>query len=315
MKKLFHSRWRVALQDFLDFKRIGCTYSRQEKILHSFDHFATQHSRWSLRQLVEHWLIRIPGRRAIPVSCDLIVARQFCLFRRRFDPRAFVPQSVPLAPSARPHFQPCLLSIAQVKTLLRENNRRHAPLLRARIRALLLVLYCTGLRVGEALRLRLADVDLKRAYFRVGPSKGRIRMVPFGRDLARELDHWLYLRRRAGFVLTAQTALFEREDGQPDNPSNAGAVLTALFRRCGLKPEHGRHGLRVHDLRHVFCIHRLERWYRAGIDPGPLLPWLSAYLGHVNLLGTEKYLHATPELLAAASRRFLRSLNFDPAHP
>jgi integrase len=199
--------------------------------------------------------------------------------------------------------------------LLRAENKRQTPLLRARIRALLLVLYCTGLRIGEAVRLRLADVDLRRAYFRAGPTKGRVRLVPFGRDLARELEHWLDLRRSAGFVLTPKTALFERDDQKPETRQNAWYLLTALFRRCGLKPEHGRQGLRIHDLRHVFCLHRIERWYRTGIDPGPLLPWLSAYLGHVDLLGTEKYLHATPELLAAASRRFLRSLDFDPSHP
>jgi site-specific recombinase XerD len=315
MKRLFHSRWRVALQEFLDFKRIGCAYTSQEKKLQSFDRFAAQHSRWSLRQVVEQWIARIPGRRAVTVRRDLIVARHFCLFRRRFDPRAFVPEFMPLAPSARIHFQPSLLSMAQVKMLLRERNKRHPPLLRARIRALLLILYCTGLRISEVLGLHLTDVDLKRAYFRVGPTKGRVRLVPFGRDLARELKHWLNLRRRAGFVLTPQTPLFERKDGQPGTRHNAWAVLTALFRRCGLKPKHGRQGLRVHDLRHAFCIHRLELWYRAGVDPGPLLPWLSAYVGHVDLLGTEKYLHATPELLAAASRRFLRSLDFDPAHP
>ena len=192
---------------------------------------------------------------------------------------------------------------------------RRSPVFRARIRTLLLVLYCTGLRIGEAVHLHLADVDLKRAYFRVGPSKGRIRMVPFGRDLAAELSRWLGLRRRNGFVLTPQTTLFEREDGRPDSPRNAARRLTVLFRCCGLKPKRGRQGPRIHDVRHAFCVHRLQRWYRAGLDPGPLLPWLSAYLGHVDLLGTEKYLHATPALLAAASKRFLRSLKFDPANP
>jgi hypothetical protein len=48
----------------------------------------------------------------------------------------------------------------------------------------------------------------------------------------------------------------------------------------------------------------LTRWYREGVDLHARLPWLSAYMGHVDLLGTEKYLNATPELLEIASRRF-----------
>ena len=43
-----------------------------------------------------------------------------------------------------------------------------------------------------------------------------------------------------------------------------------------------------------------------GVDLHSRLPWLSAYLGHVNLLGTEKYLAATPELLSLAANRFRR---------
>ena len=283
--------------EFLDFKRIGYAYEREEWVLRSFDRFATQHPRQSMRQVIQLWLARIPNRQAIRRSHDFTVIRQWGLFRRRIDQQSFVPDDVPLAPSARTRFQPCLLSISQVRELLRCKSKRHGPLTRARIRTLLLVLYCTGLRVGEAIKLRLVDVDLKQGCFRVGPSKGRVRWVPFGRDLVRELKHWLDLRRRAGFVLTPQTTLFEREDGEPENRKSICAVLTVLFRQCGLKPRRGRKGLRVHDLRHVFCIHRLQRWYRAGVDPGPLLPWLSAYLGHVDLLGTEKYLRATPELL------------------
>jgi hypothetical protein len=42
------------------------------------------------------------------------------------------------------------------------------------------------------------------------------------------------------------------------------------------------------------------------VDIHSRLPWLSAYLGHVNLLGTEKYLAATPELLSLAAKRFRR---------
>jgi integrase len=132
-----------------------------------------------------------------------------------------------------------------------------------------------------------------------------------------ELKHWLNRRRDAGFKLTPQTPLFQREDGRADNVGNASMRFSTLFRCCGFKPRRGtgRGGLRVHDLRHMFAVHRLDLWYRAGRDPTPLLPWLSAYLGHVNLLGTERYLQATPQTLATASRRFRRSLGFNPWRP
>jgi integrase len=81
-------------------------------------------------------------------------------------------------------------------------------------------------------------------------------------------------------------------------------MVRRLFRRAGLKPARGRVGPRPYDIRHTFAVHRLAHWYRAGVDLHARLPWLSTYLGHESLLGTETYLTATPALLARAGRRF-----------
>ena len=83
----------------------------------------------------------------------------------------------------------------------------------------------------------------------------------------------------------------------------AADTIRRLLRRTGMKPPKGRVGPRVHDLRHTFAVHRPTRWYAEGEDIHALLPWLSAYMGHDNIMGTELYLRATPELMAIASRR------------
>jgi integrase/recombinase XerD len=59
-------------------------------------------------------------------------------------------------------------------------------------------------------------------------------------------------------------------------------------------------------LRHAFAVQRLTRWYRQGVDLHARLPWLSAYMGHVDIVGTETYLNATPELLELAAHRLQR---------
>ena len=315
MRSPLHSQWRRELKDFLEFRSIYFTSPWPERKIRLFDNFAAAHPDLSLEETINAWLKRDPKRHPLTVSHDLIAIRQFCLYRRRFDPDGFVPVLIAPAPCMRSSFRVRILSPREIKLLLKGiEHLDESPLRRARLRLLFLVLYCTGLRIGEALRLRLADVDLAKACFHIGPSKGRIRFVPFGRDLAGEIKHWLNCRRHAGFTLTPKTPLFEREDGRAESAWNGAMRLNILFRQCGFKPERGtgKGGLRVHDLRHTFAVHRLERWYRAGIDPGPLLPWLSAYLGHVNLLGTQRYLQATPQTLAAASRRFRRSLGFTP---
>lgn len=72
------------------------------------------------------------------------------------------------------------------------------------------------------------------------------------------------------------------------------------------EPDHGRIGPRPYDFRHSFAVQRLSKWYRQGADLHSRLPWLSAYMGHDDILGTETYLTATPELLELAGSR-LRS--------
>ena len=59
-------------------------------------------------------------------------------------------------------------------------------------------------------------------------------------------------------------------------------------------------------MRHSYTVHRLTSWYQQGADVQKLLPYLSTYLGHVNIAATQVYLTMTPELLHAASVRFER---------
>ena len=85
--------------------------------------------------------------------------------------------------------------------------------------------------------------------------------------------------------------------------------MRRLLRRAGLKPPQGRVGPRPYDFRATFAVHRLTRWHKRRVDLAARLPWLSAYMGHVDLLGTEVYLTATPELLALAGRRLRARLD------
>jgi integrase/recombinase XerD len=97
--------------------------------------------------------------------------------------------------------------------------------------------------------------------------------------------------------------LFVGLNGRRITLKAASDVIRRLLRQLGFKSARGRIGPRPYDLRHAFAVHRLTAWYREGVDLNARLPWLSAYMGHVNVLGTEVYLHATPELLQLASER------------
>jgi integrase/recombinase XerD len=307
------------IQDFLKFKRaMGYSYNRGEFMLASLKRFARDQlsagsvrgATISLEKTAHAWLARTENRKGNTVAQELTVVRQMCLHRRRRDPHGFVPEQA-WAPKTELPFLPYIFSRQEVHRLLiaagRHRRRNIGPVL---MRTLLLVLYCTGLRFGEAVRLRLPDVNLERRMFFIRESKGRTRIVAFGDDLADEIRQWLAERDRIVSVRGTEDpdALFLRRNGQVLSIKAAGTAFTQLVRHEGMKPFRGRIGPRPYDWRHAFAVHRLTDWYNNKVDIHSRLPWLSAYMGHVNVLGTEVYLHATLELLRLASQRFAARL-------
>lgn len=304
---------------FLDFKRaLGYRYERAEFMLRSFDRFLVAHRDGpavgqALPELILSWLGRRDGRKPVSIASELAVVREFCRFRRRRDPEAFVPGRTWLHQLPESSFLPYLFSEAEVHKILAgigilavEEPLEHV------LRALILILYCTGLRPGEAVRLHDTDVDLKAAIFSINESKGRSRLVPFGADLAEELRRYLDRRDRACEAATPGAFLIA-PGGTAITMARAAALARSLFRRLGLKPPHGRSGPRLYDFRHAFAVQRLTLWYREGQDIHAKLPWLSAYMGHLDLLGTESYLRATPELMSLAADRFEARFKRDEA--
>ena len=295
---------------FLAFKRaMGMGYRRAEFVLASFVRFVREQygdSPVSLEQVVTRWATRIEGRKAVTVANEFGVVRQLCLFRRRSDPRAFVPDHA-VAPVKESVFVPYIFSREEVLALLDAATRHEGRnMWGAMLRSLTLVLYCTGMRLGEATRLRLEDVDLHRGVLTVQRSKGRSRLLAIRDDLVAELRQ--YLRRREDILVASgastSPALFVRRDGSALTVRAASDAFRGLLRDLELKPLRGRCGARPYEFRHAFAVHRLTAWAVEGVDVHAKLPWLSAYLGHLNVIGTEVYLKATPQLLQLASQRF-----------
>jgi integrase/recombinase XerD len=99
---------------------------------------------------------------------------------------------------------------------------------------------------------------------------------------------------------------FRRRESQRLPVETAARTFRILFKVAALKPEKGRVGPRPYDLRHAFAVHRLSQWYRQGVDLHSRLPWLSTYMGHVDIVGTETYLNTTPEILDLVGKRLRR---------
>jgi len=214
-------------------------------------------------------------------------------------------------PRAAHVFQPYIYSHEELQRLLQATvtlTSARFPLQPLTYRTLLLILYGAGLRASEGLRLRCCDVDLCERLLSIWDTKFfKSRVVPIGEDLGQALGTYRQARESLPQPAGARAAFFAARSGDAISRQQLEKVFRRLRQHAGIgRPATDRWQPRLHDLRHTMAVHRVIAWYRERVDVEARLPLLAAYLGHVNVSGTQIYLTMTPELLAEASWRFER---------
>jgi integrase/recombinase XerD len=234
----------------------------------------------------------------------------FCLLRRREDPHSFVPDPSQF-PLAGPRPFPYIFSEADILRLLTatEDLAAHeaSPLHREVARVRIIILYTTGLRRGELVRLTFRDYDQAAQVFHVRRTKfDKSRLVPLSADTTRALDRYLSAHRQCGAPHTSDAPLLMHHHGgrfRGYTGTGFGSLLKKVIRAAGLRTPFGREP-RVHDFRFTFAVQALSRWYRAGVDVQVRLPALATYLGHISVVSTQYYLTFLEATAVAASERF-----------
>jgi site-specific recombinase XerD len=183
------------------------------------------------------------------------------------------------------------------------------------LRAILLLLYGAGLRLGEVLRLSVADADLPNRLLTIRESKFfKSRLVPVGCQLATVLDDYSGWRT-ATHPSASAVHFFVGRFGMAIHKRTLEGVFQRLREQVGIRRTDGaRQQPRLHDLRHTYAVHRLTEWYRQGADVQRLVYHLSVYLGHARLAYTQVYLTMTQELLQQAGMRFERYARGEGPH-
>lgn len=168
----------------------------------------------------------------------------------------------------------------------------------------LVLLYLTGLRAGELLRLTEADVDVADAVVRVRDTKfGKSRLVPIAADLTtrlRDCQRAVATRFRGR---ASDAPFFPAPSGQAYSLTALRAAFHQVLAKAEIPRRLAGRALRLHDLRHSFAVLRVLLWYRQQSDLGVSLPSLATYLGHVGIASSQRYLQLTEEFVTEITRR------------
>jgi integrase/recombinase XerD len=168
---------------------------------------------------------------------------------------------------------PRTLSEAQVTALLSAPNEPSPKGLRDR--AMLEVMYATGIRVTELVTLDVRDVDLEQGTLRIG-NGARERTVPLN-DRARQALNEYMIRARPGYgTLSGEGSLFVNPRGEQLTRQGVWLILKQYVARAGIDTP-----VTPHSMRHSFATHRLQQ--------GSSLQDVQRMLGHAHLSTTQVY--------------------------
>ncbi len=184
---------------------------------------------------------------------------------------------------------PEFLSIAEVDSLLNAFKGR-SPL-ELRNKALLELLYASGLRVSELTGLRLDGVDFQQGVLRVLGKGSRERMVPFGKSAARGLKRYLEDARAQLDPSGRAVQLFVSKSGVALTRARVWVLVKEAALRAGISKN-----LYPHILRHSFATHLLAN----GAD----LRVIQEMLGHADIATTQIYTHADTARLTKTHQQF-----------
>lgn len=291
-------------------RALGAKCRSEAEVINMFDDFCIEYglSEPMLPQeLFDSWGEKRPHENGTTHRIRIQQVRQFARFLMNNGvaaPTVFLPLPQPdktFLPYIFTHneIRRLLAAVDQTKQCTHYDRQSLAHLI---MPVLFRMLYCCGLRIGEALKLKTEAVDLKNGVLRLTETKNnKERLVPMSITLTKICADY----RTNPIVKNCGNEYFFPA---PDGTHYAVCTIYERFREylflAGIGHGGRGKGPRLHDVRHTMAVHTLNKWASDGKDLYVALPILMTYLGHSSLRSTEKYLRLVPEAYAQVTVPF-----------
>jgi integrase len=293
---------------------IGLPYATSERHLRRFDAVCARDYPGVdilTREMAMAWAFARPGEHVNTQTRRITPVRQLAKHMAGCGVAAYV---IPVGiPRRGPRYRPHLFTHEQLRAVFDAADRiEPSPYGGQRqlvIPVVFRMIYCLGLRPGEARRLHRNDVDLAKGTVHVRESKGHKDRLLF---MSGDLHDYC---RRYDTAINAwhpdRTVFFPNRTGRCYSASTIDCWVGAAVVADPSSPP------RVYDLRHGHVVETINRWARAGRDPEALVTYLSLHLGHTNVEDTWYYFHLAadyhPDLRALANAEIEPALP-EPSH-
>lgn len=299
--------WSARVDAYLSYRRsLGFSLTAESYYLPQFARFAeAQRAPRLTAQLAIDWACTSKRKTPITRAFRILRLRGFAKYCQKFDPDGEIPPLGVLGRTRR-RLVPHIYTEQEIAEILEATSRLRPrdglrPLTYRTIYALLA---SSGLRTGEAIRLRRTDVDLENGVLSIRRTKRhKNRFVPVHSSTVRALA--AYGRQRDSKVLKPHSDhFFLLDNGKPPTRARICCGLQRLAKELGWKPRGDYLKHRVQDVRHTFIVRSILRAFEEGLNVDQVVLTLSRYVGHDHVADTYWYVTGIPELMAIAAERF-----------
>lgn len=301
------------LKGFVEEKQaVGYKYQKSAFTLKRFDRFCISigHDELCLtKELVLMWTEKQPHETENTRKNRISLMRLLGSYMVRIGYDAYVyPTRVDKVTNDR--YIPHIFSTNELAGLFKQADNCKPHIMspnRHRILPLLFrILYGCGLRISEALQLKVKDVLLDEGTLKILSSKfGKERLVPLCPFLSACCRECM---QKVHFINNPEGYFFPSPYGGMFDEKTIYNYFRRFLWNMGISHGGRGNGPRLHDLRHTFAVHCLKRLAARGVDLSAALPFLSTYLGHTGLKSTQHYLRLTaelyPDIVSAVEMRF-----------
>ena len=309
----FKSVFKSELESYVSMREKSVTHSSflcDVRILRSFDDFLASLNlteRCVTEETVSAWMRKDRNERDL---ADRTFADQLCYLRNFLRYLQFfgVPVFLPTYPKITYYnYVPYLFSDEEIEIIIREADKqadRNGSAFRAMPMILRMLIGC-GFRIGELLNVHIRDIDFVNKTILLKKTKNnKQRIVPMSESLSGILRKYCKAEKLLGQM---GSWLFPSRNHEKHICTTAVETrFVDLLKSTGIyvKPEPHTRGQCIHCLRHAFTVRAFARGEKAGITPMNSVPYLSVFLGHFDMDGTERYLKFSGDMFPEYSQAF-----------
>lgn len=298
----FNSVFASLIVDFIEYKRAaGYKYETEVAYLKKFDELCCSMDVQTPRltkELMDAWCTKklYESDRSYfqqRVSC----IRQLSLYLNTLGYDAYIPVNLEYIRQRKSKYSAYIFTHEEIARIFSASNQiypnRHSTM-HLVMPVLIRLLYCTGVRIMEALRLRLKHVDLVNGTLMIEAAKfNKDRLIPVSDSMLEILKQYCSVMHPK---YNTEEYLFIGITREPCSHHNVYLRFRELLVSAGIQHAGRGYGPRIHDIRHTHCCHVLQKASGTGMDLSNMLPALSVYMGHESITATSQYLKMTSEV-------------------